>query len=320
MDKSLCIILDMGADYLKLPADEYALADCADRLQNSHGVLFTLLAVPSNVQYHQVCKGGVDELNLLAERLATMDHWQQDAFIGLAAMQVRDSNSPLEVPELINLTMNVDNPGFKPVEFDGFKNASGANSFTMSPKKWIEGVNAIGIVSRAGRYGGTFAHRDIAFEFASWVSAEFKLYIIKDYQRLKSDENSRLTLGWNLNRTLAKINYRIHTDAIKDMLIPPDVTPQRQGITYANEADVLNVALFGITAKEWRQANPNAKGNIRDEASLQQLIVLANMESINAELIRQKVTQRERLLRLNASAKQMMQSLIGDKRIKELSE
>ena len=170
------------------------------------------------------------------------------------------------------------------------------------------------------RYGGTFAQKDIAFEFASWISAEFKLYIIKDYQRLKNDENSRLALGWNLNRTLAKINYRVHTDAIKDMLIPPDVTPQRQSYTYANEADVLNVALFGITAKEWRQAHPDSKGNIRDEASLQQLIVLANMESINAELIRQGVPQSERLLRLNASAKQMMQSLTNDHRIEAFKE
>ena len=167
--------------------------------------------------------------------------------------------------EFLGLWEQLNNPEFKPVEFDGFRNAAGANAFTMSPKKWIEGTNAIGIISKSGRYGGTFAHKDIAFEFASWISAEFKLYIIKDYQRLKSDENSRLSLGWNLNRTLAKINYRIHTDAIKDMLIPPDVTPQRQGITYASEADVLNVALFGITAKEWRQANPEAKGNIRDE-------------------------------------------------------
>ena len=168
-----------------------------------------------------------------------------------------------------------------------------------------------------GSYGGTFAQKDIAFEFASWISAEFKLYIIKDYQRLKNDENSRLALGWNLNRTLAKINYRIHTDAIKDVLIPPDVTPQRQSFTYANEADVLNVALFGITSKEWRQTHQDSKGNIRDEASLQQLIVLANLESINAELIRQGVPQSERLLRLNASAKQMMQSLVGDHRIDE---
>lgn len=223
-----------------------------------------------------------------------------------------------DVIEFLGLWEQLNNPEFKPLEFEGFRNEAGANAFTMSPKKWVEGTNAIGIISKPGRYGGTFAHKDIAFEFASWISAEFKLYIIKDYQRLKSDENSRLSLGWNLNRTLAKINYRIHTDAIKDMLIPPDVTPYRQSMTYASEADVLNVALFGITAKEWRQTNPDAKGNIRDEASLQQLIVLANMESINAELIRQGVPQTERLLRLNASAKQMMYSLMGDSRITSL--
>ena len=211
-------------------------------------------------------------------------------------------------------------PGFQTRRIDGFRTQAGSNAFTMSPKKWIEATGAIGIVSKAGRYGGTFAQKDIAFEFASWISAEFKLYIIKDYQRLKNDENSRLALGWNLNRTLAKINYRVHTDAIKDMLIPPDVTPQRQSYTYANEADVLNVALFGITAKEWRQAHLDSKGNIRDEASLQQLIVLANLESINAELIRQGVPQSERLLRLNASAKQMMQSLTNDHRIEAFKE
>ena len=157
--------------------------------------------------------------------------------------------------EFLGLWEQLNNPDFKPVEFDGFRTQAGSNAFTMSPKKWIEATGAIGIVSKAGRYGGTFAQKDIAFEFASWISAEFKLYIIKDYQRLKNDENSRLALGWNLNRTLAKINYRVHTDAIKDMLIPPDGTPQRQSYTYANEADVLNVALFGITAKEWRQAH-----------------------------------------------------------------
>jgi len=223
--------------------------------------------------------------------------------------------------EFLGLWEQLNNPNFKHLEFEVFRNAAGANAFTLAPKKWIESTNAIGITSKSGRYGGTFAHKDIAFEFASWISAEFKLYIIKDYQRLKTDENSRLSLGWNLNRTLAKINYRIHTDAIKDILIPPDVTPQRQNITYANEADLLNVALFGMTAKEWRQANPSAKGNIRDEASLQQLIVLSNMESLNAEFIRQGLSQKERLLQLNASAKQMMKSLLdsaGLERLKQL--
>ena len=220
----------------------------------------------------------------------------------------------------LGLWEQIHNPNFKPIEFDRFKAESGDNAFTLTPQQWIKATDAIGIISKSGRYGGTYAHTDIAFEFASWISPEFKLYIIKDYQRLKNDENSRLALGWNLNRTLAKINYRVHTDAIKDMLIPPDVTPQRQSYTYANEADVLNVALFGITAKEWRQAHPDSKGNIRDEASLQQLIVLANMESINAELIRQGIPQSERLLRLNASAKQMMQSLTNDHRIEAFKE
>ena len=217
----------------------------------------------------------------------------------------------------LGLWEKLHNPKFNCLEFEAIKNEAGSNGFVLTPKRWIGTTNAVGIVSKAGRYAATYAHRDIAFEFASWISAEFKLYIIKDYQRLKNDENSRLALGWNLNRTLAKINYRIHTDAIKDVLIPPDVTPQRQSFTYANEADVLNVALFGITSKEWRQTHQDSKGNIRDEASLQQLIVLANLESINAELIRQGVPQSERLLRLNASAKQMMQSLVGDHRIDE---
>lgn len=223
--------------------------------------------------------------------------------------------------EFLGLWEQLNNSNFKHLEFEVFRNAAGANAFTLAAKKWIESTNAIGIISKAGRYGGTFAHKDIAFEFASWISAEFKLYIIKDYQRLKADENSRLSLGWNLNRTLAKINYRIHTDAIKDVLIPPDVTPQKQNMTYANEGDLLNVALFGMTAKEWRQANPDAKGNIRDAASLQQLIVLSNMESLNAEFIRQGLSQKERLLHLNASAKQMMKSLLdstGTERLKQL--
>ena len=237
-----------------------------------------------------------------------------DDVIKTGCATVIRSNSSAYGEQLNNLGIS------NPSNSTGLGTQAGSNAFTMSPKKWIEATGAIGIVSKAGRYGGTFAQKDIAFEFASWISAEFKLYIIKDYQRLKNDENSRLALGWNLNRTLAKINYRVHTDAIKDMLIPPDVTPQRQSYTYANEADVLNVALFGITAKEWRQAHLDSKGNIRDEASLQQLIVLANLESINAELIRQGVPQSERLLRLNASAKQMMQSLTNDHRIEAFKE
>jgi hypothetical protein len=225
------------------------------------------------------------------------------------------------VVRFLGLWERLNNSGFNCLEFEAIENETGLNSFVLTPKKWIEKTGAIGIITKQGRYAATYAHSDIAFEFASWISPEFKLYIIKDYQRLKADESSRLSLGWNLNRTLAKINYRIHTDAIKDVLIPPDVTPQKQNSTYANEADLLNVALFGITAKEWRQANPDNKGNIRDEASLEQLIVLANMESLNAEFIRQGLPQKERLLRLNASAQQMMKSLLditAMERIKKL--
>ncbi len=211
--------------------------------------------------------------------------------------------------EFLGLWESLHNPEFKPVEFDGFKNQAGSNTFTMSPKKWIEGVNAIGIVSKSGKNGGTYAHSDIAFEFASWVSAEFKLYIIKDYKRIKSDENSKLSLGWNLNREISKINYRIHTDAIKENLIPAELTSNQISFTYANEADVLNVALFGVTSKQWRDANPNKKGNIRDYADINQLLVLANMESYNAVLIKQGKLQSERLIELHALAKNQIETL-----------
>ena len=173
--------------------------------------------------------------------------------------------------EFLGLWEQLHNSTFKGVEFDTFRNQAGSNAFTMSPSKWIDATNAIGIVSKSGRYGGTFAHSDIAFEFASWVSPEFKLYIIKDYKRLKTEENSKLSLGWNLNREISKLNYRVHTDAIKENLIPPVLTPQQISYTYANEADLLNTVLFGKTAKEWRDSNPNEKGNIRDLASIYQL-------------------------------------------------
>lgn len=189
-----------------------------------------------------------------------------------------------ETIAFLGLWEKLHNPNFKPVEFEGFKNEAGYNAFTMAPQKWIEGVNAIGIVSKSGRYGGTYAHTDIAFEFASWISAEFKLYIIKDYQRIKGDENSRLSLNWNLNRAIAKLNYRIHTDAIKENLLPPELTKEQIAYTYASEADLLNVALFGKTAKQWREENPDKKGNIRDYAMIHQLLILANLESYNAIL------------------------------------
>jgi hypothetical protein len=187
--------------------------------------------------------------------------------------------------EFLGIWEQLNNPDFKPVEFDGIRMQAGLNSFTLTPKQWIGKTGAIGIISKAGRYGGTYAHKDIAFEFASWISVEFKLYLIKEFQRLKDDENRRLSLAWNLNRTLSKLNYRIHTDAIKAHLIPALVTPAQAAITYANEADLLNVALFGRTAKQWRDANPRLEGNMRDFASIEQLLVLANIEGMNAEFI-----------------------------------
>jgi len=211
-------------------------------------------------------------------------------------MRSKDTIEFLGLWELLN------NPNFKPVEFDGFKKEAGYNAFTMSPKKWIENTNAIGLISRAGRNGGTFAHKDIAFEFASWISAEFKLYIIKDYERLKQDETNRLSLAWNVKREISKLNYKIHTEAVKTYLITKELSKYHQSITYASEADVLNVALFGMTAKEWREQNPDLKGNLRDYASIHQLLVLANMESYNAILIKQGIPQRERLFLLNKMA------------------
>lgn len=211
--------------------------------------------------------------------------------------------------ELLGIWEQLHNPTFNSVEFDGIKKLAGLNSFTLTPKQWIEKTAAVGIVSKAGRYGGTFAHRDVAFEFASWVSVEFKLYLIKEFQRLKEDENRRLSLAWNLNRTLAKINYRIHTDAIQNHLIPHEVTSTQAAITYANEADLLNVALFGITAGQWREANSGKDGNMRDHASLEQLLVLVNLENMNAELIHMGLPQADRLKRLNAIAIRQMQTL-----------
>jgi hypothetical protein len=213
--------------------------------------------------------------------------------------------------EFIGLWEQFNNPDFNSIEFDGIKNMAGANSFSLTPKRWIEATNAVGIVSKTGRYGGTFAHRDIAFEFASWLSAEFKFYLIKEFQRLKTEESDRLNLEWNLQRTLAKVNYLIHTDAIKENLIPAALSPAQKSFVYANEADLLNVALFGMTAKEWREANPKAVGNIRDAATLEQLVVLSNLESINAVLIYQGLAQSERLIQLNSVAITQMKSLVN---------
>jgi len=220
--------------------------------------------------------------------------------------------------EFFGLWEQMNNPDFKRIEFDAFKNESGANSFTLTPQKWIESTNAIGIISKSGRYGGTFAHRDIAFEFATWISAEFKFYLIKEFQRLKEDENNRQKLDWNLQRTLAKVNYSIHTDAIKERLIPEKLSPIQTSFVYASEADLLNMALFGKTAADWRAENPDAKGNIRDQATLEQLVVLSNLESINAVLIRQGLEQSERLTQLNQIAITQMTSLVDNANLKKL--
>jgi len=214
----------------------------------------------------------------------------------------------------------INNPDFNSLEFGGIKNEAGRNSFFLSAKKWIETTNAKGLMASAGRYGGTYAHRDIAFEFGSWLSPEFKLYLIKEFQRLKEDENRRLSLDWSLNRTLAKVNYRIHTDAIKEKIIPSIITKKQESLTYANEADILNVALFGMTAKQWRDQNPNSKGNIRDYSSIEQLLVLANLESLNAEFIRMELPQGQRLKKLNKIAIEQMKSLIGQASIKKLKD
>jgi hypothetical protein len=212
----------------------------------------------------------------------------------------------------------INNPDFNSLEFEGIRNEAGRNSFFLSAKKWIELTGGKGLIASAGRYGGTYAHRDIAFEFGSWLSPEFKLYLIKEFQRLKEDENRRLSLTWNLNRTLSKLNYRIHTDAIKAHLIPATVTPSQAAVTYASEADILNVALFGQTAKQWREANPKLEGNMREYATVEQLLVLANIEGMNAELIHMGLSQGVRLKRLNEIAIRQMQVLTSAPAIKRL--
>jgi len=212
----------------------------------------------------------------------------------------------------------INNPAFNSLEFEGIRNDAGRNSFFLSAKKWIETTGAIGLYARAGRYGGTYAHRDIAFEFGSWLSPEFKLYLIKEFQRFKEEEARAASLDWSFQRTLAKINYRIHTDAIKERLIPPQLTRAQIITVYASEADLLNVALFGMTAARWRQTNPQHPGNMRDGATIEQLVVLSNLESINAVLIQQGLTMPERLRQLNATAISQMRSLIGTVSMKRL--
>ena len=207
------------------------------------------------------------------------------------------------------------NPHFKPLEFEGFRKEAGLNAFTLSPQKWIETTCAIGLISKSGRYGGTFAHKDIAFKFASWISVEFELYIVKEFQRLKEQEQAQI--GWSAKRELSKINYHIHTDAIKQHLIPQEITPQQASMIYASEADILNVAMFGMTALEWRDTHPNLKGNIRDYASINELICLSNMENLNAVFINEGLSQKDRLIKLNQIAIQQM-SILEDIKNKKL--
>ncbi|HBE77812.1 MAG TPA: DNA-binding protein [Firmicutes bacterium] len=220
--------------------------------------------------------------------------------------------------EFLGIWEQLNNPNFKPVEFDGFRKSAGLNSFTLTPGQWIEKTNAIGIISKPGRYGGTYAHKDIAFEFASWISVEFKLYLIKEFQRLKDEEYKQL--GWDIRRNLAKINYRIHTDAIKENLIPPELTKAQINLVYVSEADVLNMALFGMSAKEWRDANPGQKGNIRDYADISQLVCLSNLETLNAHFINDGLPQEERLFKLNQIAIHQMKLLTADNQITKLAE
>ncbi|MBU0480561.1 MAG: KilA-N domain-containing protein [Proteobacteria bacterium] len=220
--------------------------------------------------------------------------------------------------EFLGIWEQLNNPDFNRVEFEAVKNESGSNAFVMTPTKWAKLTGAIGIVSKSGRYGGTYAHKDIAFEFASWVSVEFKLYLIKEFQRLKEQELQQL--GWDIRRNLTKINYRIHTDAIKANLIPPELTPQQINLVYASEADLLNMALFGKTAKHWRNENPDHKGNIRDEANVSQLVCLANLETLNAHFIQQGMPQAERLKILNRTAIHQMKLLLADRNVKQLEE
>ncbi|MCK2126374.1 KilA-N domain-containing protein [Thauera aromatica] len=250
-----------------------------------------------------VISGGADDYISLTDiaRYKNSDHTDD-----LIRNWLRNRNTL----EFLGIWEQLNNPDFNPVEFDGIRMQAGLNSFTLTPKRWIEATGAIGINSRAGRYGGTYAHKDIAFEFAAWVSVEFKLYLIKEFQRLKETEYQQL--GWDIRRNLARINYRIHTDAIKAKLIPPQLTPQQINLVYASEADLLNMALFGKTAKQWRDENPGSKGNIRDEANASQLVCLANLETLNAHFIHQGLAQGDRLKLLNQTAIHQMKLLLAD--------
>ena len=269
----------------------------------------------------------MDKLVVKGAEISVQWNSERDDFISLTDIaKLKDSDNPRYIIqnwlrnrntiEFLGVWESLYNPAFNRVEFDAFRSQAGLNSFVMTPQKWVESTRAIGIISKAGRYGGTYAHKEIAFEFASWISVEFKLYLVKEFERLKTEEMKQL--GWDIKRNLAKINYRIHTDAIKENLIPPELSAKQVSMVYASEADVLNMALFGMTAKQWRDSHPELKGNIRDYANVSQLVCLSNLENLNAVFINEGMSQAERLTKLNAIAISQMEILTQDHRIEAL--
>ena len=269
----------------------------------------------------------MDKLVVKGAEISVQWNSERDDFISLTDIaKLKDSDNPRYIIqnwlrnrntiEFLGVWESLYNPSFNRVEFDAFRSQAGLNSFVMTPQKWVESTRAIGIISKAGRYGGTYAHKEIAFEFASWISVEFKLYLVKEFERLKTEEMKQF--GWDIKRNLAKINYRIHTDAIKENLIPPELSAKQISMVYASEADVLNMALFGMTAKQWRDSHPDLKGNIRDYANVSQLVCLSNLENLNAVFINEGMSQAERLAKLNAIAISQMEILTQDHRIEAL--
>ena len=269
----------------------------------------------------------MDKLVVKGAEISVQWNSERDDFISLTDIaKLKDSDNPRYIIqnwlrnrntiEFLGVWQSLYNPSFNRVEFDAFRSQAGLNSFVMTPQKWVEATGAIGIVSKAGRYGGTYAHKEIAFEFASWISVEFKLYLVKEFERLKTEEMKQL--GWDIKRNLAKINYRIHTDAIKENLIPPELSAKQVSMVYASEADVLNMALFGMTAKQWRDSHPDMTGNIRDYANVSQLVCLSNLENLNAVFISEGMSQAKRLAKLNAIAISQMEILTQDHRIEAL--
>lgn len=269
----------------------------------------------------------MDKLVVKGAEISVQWNSERDDFISLTDIaKLKDSDNPRYIIqnwlrnrntiEFLGVWESLYNPSFNRVEFDAFRSQAGLNSFVMTPQKWVESTRAIGIISKAGRYGGTYAHKEIAFEFASWISVEFKLYLVKEFERLKTEEMKQI--GWDIKRNLAKINYRIHTDAIKENLIPPELSAKQVSMVYASEADVLNMALFGMTVKQWRDSHPDLKWNIRDYANVSQLVCLSNLENLNAVFINEGMSQAERLTKLNAIAISQMEILTQDHRIEAL--